>query len=153
MKIHILVHSKTGNTTRFADAIAARLMEAGHSVNLTPLATLSPVKEGSVRAKQEIRFSNLPDVSDADILMLGGPVWAFGPSPVIIAAIGQLGKLGGKTVLPFATMGFPFRCLVGNGAMSDMADEAATRGAKINPGGIDRQMGGTLESDIAALSV
>lgn len=152
MKIHILVHSKTGNTTRFADAIASRLMEAGHSVNITPLATVSPVKEGSVRAPQDIRFTNLPDISDCDLLMLGGPVWAFGPSPVIIAAVKQLGKLSGKTVVPFATMGFPFRCLGGNGALRAIAREAATRGAKIIPGGIARQMGGKLEGDIAVLS-
>lgn len=152
MKIQILVHSKTGNTARFADAVGTLLMEAGHTVNITTLATLNPVKEGSVRAPQDIRFTNLPDVSGADLIMLGGPVWAFGPSPVIIAAVKQLGSLKGKTVLPFATMGFPFRCLGGNGALRAIAREAATRGAKIIPGGIARQMGGKLEGDIAQLS-
>jgi len=152
MKIHILVHSKTGNTRRFADAIGNRLTEAGHSVAVTTLSTLHPVKEGSVRAPQQIGFTNLPDISDCDLLVLGGPVWAFGPSPVIIAAVKQLGKLAGKTVVPFATMGFPFRCLGGNGALRAIAREAATLGGKIIPGGIARQMGGKLESDIATLS-
>ena len=152
MKIQILVHSKTGNTARFADAVGALLMEAGHTVNITTLTTLNPVKKGSVRAPQDIRFTNLPDISDADLIMLGGPVWAFGPSPVIIAAVKQLGKLSGKTVIPFATMGFLFRCLGGNGALRAIAREAATLGAKILPGGVARQMGGKLEGDIARLS-
>jgi flavorubredoxin len=136
MKIQILVHSKSGNTKNFADHIFDKLVSAGHIVNLTQLETREPVKHGSVRENQDIHFINLPQINEADLLLFGGPVWAFGPSPVIVAAIRQIGKLTGKQVIPFATMGFPLKGMGGKAAISFMAREAATRGAKVLPGSI-----------------
>ncbi len=99
MKIAILVHSKSGNTRKFADSLFESLCADGHQVNLTQLETTAPVKQGSIRDKQEISFSNLPDITDAEAVLFGGPVWAFGPSPVIVAAIKQVGSLKGKTAV------------------------------------------------------
>ncbi|MCK9557818.1 MAG: hypothetical protein PHO85_04050 [Candidatus Cloacimonetes bacterium] len=46
-------------------------------------------------------------------MMFGGHVWAFGPSPVIIAAITQLDHLQGKQCFSFVTMGLRCRWMGG----------------------------------------
>lgn len=149
MNIQIIVHSQTGTTGKFANLIFEKLTAAGHTVNLTPLETKEPVKQGSVRDNQVINFTNLPAIESTDVLLMGGPVWAFGPSPVIIAAIRQLGKLTGKQMIPFATMGFPLRGMGGKAAISYMAREAATLGAKVLPGFICCKMFHNLDAEMA----
>jgi len=149
MKTAILYHSESGNTGRFANTLADALMQAGHTVNSVQLQTTAPVKKASVRDKQEITFRNLPDLSSYDLIIFGGPVWAFGPSPVIIAAIKQCTGLEGKTALPIASMGFPFRCLGGTASLRYMNRELVLKGAKVLPGSICRQMMNKLDSDIA----
>lgn len=132
MNIHIIVHSMTGKTRSFADLIFARLQTAGHIVNLTELKTKETIKGGTVRQKMDITFTNLPDVSSADVVLFGAPVWAFGPSPVIYQAIVMLGsQLKGKKILPFFTMGFPFAWMGGSGAVNFMRRYAGTLGARV----------------------
>jgi flavodoxin len=148
MKIAVLYHSETGHTERFANALAEALMQGGHTVNSMKLQTASPVKQGSVRDKQEIKITNLPNANDFDVILFGGPVWAFGPSPVIIAAIRQLGSLKGKKAVPFATMGFPFKWMGGSAALRYMQRELATKGATLLPGKICSHMLKNLDSEI-----
>jgi flavodoxin len=150
VKIAIIVHSLSGNTLKFANSLFNRLSEDGHVVNLTQLVTTVPIKGGTARQKMDISFTNLPKADDAELVLFGGPVWAFGPSPVIMAAIKQMGNLKGKTALSFITMGFPFKFLGGNAALAWMNRELATLGAKVLPGSICNQMGGKLNAQIEA---
>jgi len=150
MDTAIIYHSKTGITERFANSLAEALKQKGHSVTGIKLQTSAPVKQASVRDKQEISFTNLPDLSAYDLLIFGGPVWAFGSSPVIIAAIKQCTGLQGKTAIPIATMGFPLKFLGGTGALDYMKRELAARGAKVIPGQVCRQMMKKLDGDIVA---
>ena len=129
MKICILYHSQSGVTESFANVLQEVLQKAGHSVACLKLATLNPVKQASVRDKQEIKITNLPDPEAYDMIMFGGPVWAFGPSPVIVAAIKQMEHLQGKKCCSFVTMGFPFRWMGGNAAIGYMARELRAKGA------------------------
>lgn len=149
MKIAILVHSKTGNTRKFADRLFEKLIADGHNVNLTQLETTVPVKEVSILNKQEISFTNLPDITDAEAVLFGGPVWAFGSSPVIDAAIRKLGNLKGKTTISFVTMRFPLKGMGGKAAIRKMDREAGTKGAKVLPGSICREMWHRLDEEIA----
>ena len=100
MEIALIYHSQTGNTERFANALADALMLAGHTVNSIKLQTVNPVKQAHVKSHQDIAFTNLPDPAAFDLILFGGPVWAFGPSPVIIAAISEMGTLSGKKAIP-----------------------------------------------------
>jgi flavodoxin len=148
MKIAILVHSQSGKTRKFADTLFDRLSSDGHNVNLTQLETTVPIKGGSVREKLDIGFTNLPSVQDADVILFGGPVWAFGPSPVIIAAMQQIGNMKGKTTLSFCTMGFPYKCMGGNAAIAYMNRVAGTLGAKVLSGSICTNMFKDLSAQI-----
>jgi len=94
-----------------------------------PIDTRNPTK------KKNIDFTNLPDISSADLLLLGGPVWAFRPSPVIMKAIEELGgKLAGKKVIAFVTHAFPWAWLTGTSSMNAMRRAVGTLGAKVLPG-------------------
>ncbi len=149
MKIAVIVHSQSGNTRKFADSIFDKLTSNGHTVNLTQLETSTPVKGGNVRQKMDIRFTNLPNIDDADIVMFGGPVWAFSPSPVIIAAMEQLANLKAKKVVNFATMGFPLKGMGGKAALAWMNRTVGTLGAKVLYSSICCQMFHNLPAEIA----
>lgn len=136
MKILIVYHSESGHTTAFAEGIFGKLTALGHVVNSIQLETAAAVKLAPLRVKQTIDFVNLPDPEDYDALLFGGPIWAWGPSPVIIAAIRKMGKLTGKTCLPFATMGFTG----GKTALRYMSRELGTKGAKVLPGAVCKHM-------------
>ncbi len=130
MKIIMILHSKTGVTLNLADSLRDRLVQDGHDVHRTLLETAEPISDNP-RPNTVYKFTNLPDLSDADIVMFGGPVWAFRPSPVIRQAVRELGtKLKGKTVLPFLTMGFPFAWMAGNSSLQGLRRLCADFGAK-----------------------
>jgi len=149
MEVSILVHSKTGNTRKFADSISARLSALGHKVSLTQLQTTVPINGGSVRQPMDIRFVNLPDITTADLILFGGPVWAFSPSPVIDAAMKQLGSLQGKKAMSFCTMGFPLKGMGGKGSLRWMDRRLKELGADVLPGSICCQMMHKLDEEIA----
>ena len=134
MKIAIIFHSMTGNTMRLAILIENKLTKAGHEVALTQLQTNKPVKAGSIRQPMEFDITNLPDVSGFDAVIMGGPVWAFGPSTVIYKAITKMKSLNGKKLLPFVTMGFPLKGMGGKAAINHMSNAAKANGAIVLPG-------------------
>jgi flavodoxin len=108
MKTVILVHSQSGTTLQFAKHIATQLKEKKHDVELIHLQTDPVIKIGSVSKNAPFKFTNLPDIKGYELILLGGPVWAFSASPVAIAALEKLENLSKKKFLPFVTMGFPF---------------------------------------------
>lgn len=148
MKIIIIVHSKTGTTRKFADLIADRLKEDGHSIKLVQIETDVPIKSGTVRRCKKFVITNLPDVTEYDTLLLGGPVWGFSASPVIIACINALGDLNGKKVLPFITGGFPFKFMGGKQAIALMSRNAADKKATVLPGAIVLKLFHDVDGDM-----
>lgn len=136
MKSIIIVHSSSGTTLEFAEQISATLKEKKYPVELVHLQTDPVIKSGSVRHTAPFKFINLPDIKDYELILLGGPVWAFSASPIAITALEKLGKLSGKKILPFVTMGFPFPWMGGNKAISMMSDKAIELGATVLPGKI-----------------
>lgn len=140
MKILILVHSQTGTTRRMGEQLMARLQQKGNEVDLIPLETDSPVKPASVRQAPTFSITNLPDSTKYDVILAGGPVWAFSASPVIAAGIKGLGNLKGKKFLPFVTMVFFHPAMGGKQAIAFMSQTAAAVGATVLPGQIVPKM-------------
>jgi flavodoxin len=134
MRIGVVFHSKTGTTSRFAEKIAEKLTEKGHTVDLVQLETDVPVKSGSVRHTVEFSVVNAPDCSGYDALLAGGPVWAFSASPVIHEFLRSLSGLSGKRFVPFVTAGFPFRFMGANQALDLMEKTAGQSGADVEKG-------------------
>jgi flavodoxin len=132
MKFVVVVHSKTGHTLEFGNIISEKLKEKGHKVDVVRLETDVPVesKPGKVTA---FKFTNLPDCSRYDGILVGGPVWGFSASPVIIQAIKELNISGRKVVL-FVTHGLPFAAIGGKQSIALMSKTAEAAGAQVLSG-------------------
>jgi NAD(P)H dehydrogenase (quinone) len=103
VKIGIFVHSQSGNTARLALAVTHALREKGHDVDVELLRPIGKMHPGI----KHIEFRNVPEVDGYDIILLGGPVWAFNASPVVVSLLHQLSGLKGKKAMHFLTSGFP----------------------------------------------
>ena len=130
MKISIIIHSQSGFTAKVARALDTTLTGKGHEVDTQLLRTSGKVAPRS----KDFELKNIPDVKDCDVLVLGGPVWAFGPSPVIMKYIAQLGRLSGKKVFCFVTKGLPFGWTGGTQAIKAMRGELSMSDAELLPG-------------------
>ncbi len=148
MNVIIIVHSKTGTTKKFAERIASKLQQDGHNTNLIQIETDVPINTGSVRKCAKFSITNLPDITNYDTILLGGPVWGFSASPVIIECINALGDFQGKKVLPFVTQGFPFKFMGGKQGIALMSQYAADKKATVIPGFIVSKLFHDIEKDM-----
>lgn len=110
MKICIIYHSETGNTRHVAQHLASacsaeRLIEVLDRSEYTRL-TRFVSRCANARGEKVTPISpSVIDVTPYDVIVLGSPVWAFKPTPVIHAAIGALTGHAGKTAIGFFTHG------------------------------------------------
>ena len=110
MKICIIYHSETGNTRHVAQHLASacsaeRLIEV---LDRTHYNRLTRFFNQCSRARSEDLAPITPstiDVSSFDLIVMGSPVWAFKPTPVIHAAVNSLTGHTGKPVIGFFTHG------------------------------------------------
>ncbi len=130
MRAVIVVHSQSGHTVLLARAIADRLRHAGHETDIHLLRTQGVVKPRA----PEVTIKNPPDLSDCDCVLVGGPVWGFTASPVILSLLSRMAPLKGKTAVPFVTMGLPLRAFGANQALSRMRAKLEALGATVLPG-------------------
>ncbi len=130
MHIGIIYYSVTGTTEEFASRIANALIKDKHHVELINIKTDVKVTGPG----QSFKILNEPDCSRFDLVLFGCPVWAFSACPVLIAAIKKSNGLSGKKVIPFVTMGFPFRFLGGTQALRQIEKDAKNKGADVMPG-------------------
>jgi NAD(P)H dehydrogenase (quinone) len=134
MNICIIVHSQTGNTLQFAKLLFEKLKTRGNNVDIVELRTDKPVIAGSVKHPPQFKITNLPDISNYDAIIAGGPVWSFSASPVIYKAITELSPLKGRKFIPFVTMSAPLVSMGGTDALKLMNEAAANLGAELLPG-------------------
>ncbi|MEO0123986.1 MAG: hypothetical protein ABIL69_08310 [candidate division WOR-3 bacterium] len=130
MHIGIIYYSVTGTTEEFASRIANGLIKEKHHVELISIKTDVKVTGPG----QSFKILNEPDCSNFDFILFGCPVWAFSACPVLIEVIKKSEGLSGKKVIPFVTMGFPFRFLGGIQAIRQIEKTARGRGAEVLSG-------------------
>ncbi len=150
MKICIITHSKTGNTRKMANLAADILQSEGHSVDLVDLQTQKPVEGWQPGNRFAFEITNQPDIGAYDVILAGGPVWAFSISPVIQKCIMQFPPLRGKTFIPFTTMGFRYKWLGGDRSLKQLNRSALEKGAVIKPGIVACGHGTNKESNLIA---
>ena len=134
MNICIIVHSQTGTTLQFAKLLSEKLQARGNQVDVVELRTNKPVIAGSVKHPPDFELTNLPDISNYDTIIAGGPVWSFSASPVIYKAITNLPGLRGKKFLPYVTLAAPLASMGGTDAIQVMNKAASDQGAEILTG-------------------
>ncbi|MGC9436190.1 MAG: flavodoxin family protein [Methanomicrobiales archaeon] len=105
----IIYHSHTGTTRGLAERVHAAC--GGNLVEVrlkgdpsAPVAYVAGVFRSLVHAHTPIQPDAI-DVSDADVVVMGTPVWGHRPTPAIRAAADALEGAAGKPVVLFATCG------------------------------------------------
>lgn len=129
MKIGIVIFSGTGFTRKFAEGIASALAEQKHEVNTVFLETDPPVSTGG--GNKEFNILNLPDTSQYDCIITGGPVWGGMPNPVTSKCLNEMQGLEGKKAITIATMFFPFTFMGGLTALSRMKNILESRNCEV----------------------
>lgn len=110
MKTKIIYYSYSGNTKKVAQVLEEYLKAKGQveSVELNALdeskSFFQQCRRASLRIKAKLGPLNC-DLSGADLICLGTPVWAFAPTPAMNAFLEQCSGLNAKTVILFTTSG------------------------------------------------
>ena len=109
MKAVIIYHSYSGITRgvseKVHEAVGGDIMEVKPVKNYSKL---SAYTTGCMRARKgecDLIESETIDVSDADVIVIGTPVWAFRATPAVNAAVEALFGCSEKPAVIFATCG------------------------------------------------
>ncbi|MDR3012338.1 MAG: flavodoxin-like domain-containing protein [Chitinispirillales bacterium] len=133
MKIAIVIHTSTGHTLKFAQAIrdAIEAKNQGHEVDILGLRTIGTASPAFIPGGGRFTIKSPPEIDEYDAVLVGGPVWVFGPSPVVMQYIVEdIRTLKGKKALSFVTMwGFG-----GKRALRKMDNELEASGADMLEG-------------------
>ena len=124
MKIGIIIYSKTGHTYSVANKLKEELLKSGHSVKVEKLNPKGKMHPGV----KNIEFEYSPDIKDYDLVIFGGPVWAFSLCPVLKTYLEKLSTFENKKVICFITMAFPFAWMGGNNAIAKMLKICSSKG-------------------------
>jgi menaquinone-dependent protoporphyrinogen IX oxidase len=127
MKTGILIHSKTGNTLNVAEKIMTKLKADGHSASIERIIAAND-EETDIN---KIQLTNIPNISDYDFVIFGGPVRAFSLSPVLQAYLLKCESLHWKKINCFVTQHFPYPWMGGNRAIEQMKKLCESKDAKV----------------------
>lgn len=127
MNIQILVHSQTGNSLHVANMLKLNLESDQNKVNLTHI----KADDERNMDPDQIKISALPDIKAADVLIIGGPVRGFGPSPAIKKALRSFGSLKGKKVILYVTEFFPLDSMGGKQTITAMTKLVEQKGGTV----------------------
>ena len=133
MNIGIVIHTVSGHTLKFAQAIRDQLAASGHEVDLTGLRIAGSPRVGFLPGSGSGQFTvkSPPELDEFDAVLIGAPVWGFRPSPVILQyLIEDVKTLKGKRALPFVTMG----SVGGKRSLAIMSEELDSLGADVLDG-------------------
>jgi len=145
MKIGIIIYSQTGNTLSVAKKIEEKLIAEKHNVILEQIQILGKAHPGS----KDIKFKNIPDVSQYDKLLFGAPVQAFSLAIPMSAYLSQLNSLQGKKATLLVTQQFPFPWMGGSRTVRQMKKLCESKGVKIIGSEIVNWSKSTREQQIA----
>ena len=109
MKTVIIYHSHSGRTKQIAEQIQTRIqadmIEVSPRQAYTSLMVYPKVCYRAMKGLSDEIIPDRIDVSGYDLVIIGSPVWAGKPTPVINGAIGALTGSSGKTACLFVTCG------------------------------------------------
>ena len=110
MKSEIIYYSYSGNTKKVAECLKEYLSTQGNVdvIALQVLDESDSFLSQSFRALRHLRGSiakTQNDLSAYNLICIGTPVWAFGPSPAVNAYLDACSGLEKKKVVLFTTYG------------------------------------------------
>jgi flavodoxin len=105
----IIFHSYSGITRGIAEKVGescgGRLIEVAPRKPYNRLTVYLAGGRRAMKGESDPIDPEKIDVSSCDLLVIGTPVWAGNPTPVINAAVAGLENCGGKKAVLFATCG------------------------------------------------
>ena len=110
MRSIVIYYSYSGNTKKVAEFLNEHLTEKGPAEQLELNALdetksfLGQCRRAVTHTRAAIASANF-DLSGYDIICLGTPVWAFGPTPAMNTYLDKCLGLEGKSVILFTTFG------------------------------------------------
>ena len=111
MKSLITYYSFSGNTDRIARTFG-KILEAKGDVDIQqlkpkkePLNFIDQCMASRHKEKPELEGNVKFDASPYDLVLIGSPVWAFGPTPAINTFLDKISGLAGKKVIILLTSG------------------------------------------------
>lgn len=127
MKIGIIVFSKTNNTFSVADRLREALAEKGLDVEIQRIVP----ENDDPGVKSPIIFTNKPDVTPYDMVILASPVWAFSLAVVMKEYLEQISSLQGKRVISFVTKQLASKFTGGNKANKQIKSAVESKGGTV----------------------
>jgi menaquinone-dependent protoporphyrinogen IX oxidase len=127
MKIGIFIHSQSGHTSTVGMALVNKLREKGHDVDI---ALLRSVKRARPFMKH-VELKKAPEISNYDVVVLGGPVWFFHPSPLLLSFIDEIPHLKNKKACCFVTTMLPARFSRGKAVLVKLGVKLDALGATV----------------------
>ncbi len=127
MKIGLIIHSVTGNTSKVANKLKIVLADGGHEVELKEIKTAGKVSPGESKAN----FTDLPSLDGYDALVFGSHTEAFQLEQIMKLYFKQLESLKERKVACISTHQFPFAWLGGNSAVKKMKAMCEEKGATV----------------------
>lgn len=128
MKILIVYYSMSGITKKVVEIFKEKLKK-NFSVEIFELQTEPKLSEKNI--KSEFKIVSYPSIENFDMIIVGGPVWAFGINYPVLTFLKQLSKIEEKNFILFVTMGFPFAWMGGNRAIKMMKEIIESKKGKI----------------------
>jgi flavodoxin len=130
MRTVIIYHSDSGNTQTVAEYLArqtgADLIRVRSTFPYTPLSRgVTGVRRALSGTPDPIEHTEI-DVAEYDCVVVGSPVWAGHPTPVINGAVDRLRNCQGKAAVAFVTC-----CLVSGGAAGILSKRLEARGMQV----------------------
>ena len=116
MKIGIFVHSQTGHTSALGMAIVNKLRERGHDVDIELLRSVKRARP----FMKHVELKKVPEITDYDVVVLGGPVWFLHPSPLLLSFIDEIPHLKNKKACCFVTTALPGKFSRGKAVLSKL---------------------------------
>ncbi len=127
MKIGIIFFSKTNHTLLVAEKLNQFLLAKNFDVKIERVQGINT----EPRDKGPIEFTDIPNIDNYDIIILGSPVWAFSLPPAMKEYLEQVPLLYKKKIYLFVTMQFPLAFLGGNRAIKEMKKICTSKKADI----------------------
>lgn len=147
MKIGIIVFSKTNNTFLVGERLKTALEEIGADVEIQRVIP----ENDDPGVKSPIVFTNKPEVSPYDMVILGSPVWAFSLAIVMKEYLEQVSTFEGKRIFSFVTKQLPSKFTGGTRANRQIKDAVELKSGKVEKSFIISWKNKNREAEIAKL--
>lgn len=132
MKVGIIVHSKTGNTLNVAKKLVDKFKSDGY---LASIEQIVADNDGEADIKK-IQLTNIPNISEYDVVIFGAPVRGFSLSLVMQSYLLNCESLKEKKVSCYVTQHFPYPWMGGKRAIEQMKNLCTAKDAKVKDSAI-----------------